>query len=63
MKKFVYNFEPNGKDFFISAPTKKDAETTLKQTFGKLPYKVAETRVKRVSKTVSQFQFELNQLN
>lgn len=63
MTKFVYQFEPNGKDFFIKADNLKEAKTKLKKTFGGTPYYVGETSYKtKVKPTVSQFNFELAQL-
>ena len=63
MTKFVYQFEPNGKDFFIKADNLKEAKTKLKKTFGGLPYYVGETLFKsKASQPVGQFDYELAQL-
>ena len=34
MKKFVYYFEPMGKNFFIKATSLKEAKSKLKKAFG-----------------------------
>ena len=58
MKKFVYYFEPNGKNFFIKATCLKEAKTKLKKAFGGLPYYVGETQFRAARMPVSQAQYE-----
>lgn len=53
MKKFVFYFEPNGKNFYIKASDLKEAKRTLKKTFGGVPYYVGETNFRTVRKTLS----------
>ena len=61
MKKFVYYFEPMGKNFFIKATDLKEAKTKLKKAFGGVPYYVGETSFKTTTTTKvkqqSEFEF------
>ena len=59
MKKFVYFFEPMGKNFFIKALSLNEAKATLKETFGYEPYYVGETKFKSSAlvKTQSEYEF------
>ena len=54
MKKFVYFFEPMGKNFFIKATDLKEAKTKLKKAFGEVPYYVGETSFKTTTTKVKQ---------
>lgn len=59
MKKFVYYFEPMGKNFFIKATDLKEAKTKLKKAFGGVPYYVGETSFKTTTiKEKSQLDYE-----
>lgn len=62
MKKFVFAFEPRGKEYIMRSTSLETAKKTLEETFGQLPYMVAETFQKCLKKTTSQFEFELSQL-
>lgn len=54
MKKFVYYFEPMGKNFFIKATSLKEAKSKLKKAFGGMPYYVGETSFKTTTTKVKQ---------
>ena len=58
MKKFVYYFEPMGKNFFIKATDLKEAKSKLKKAFGGVPYYVGETSFKTITKVKQQSEFE-----
>ena len=58
MKKFVYFFEPMGKNFFIKATDLKEAKSKLKKAFGGVPYYVGETSFKTITKVKQQAEFE-----
>ena len=61
MKKFVYFFEPMGKNFFLKSNSLEEVKATLKKTFGYVPYYVGETRFKTTTTTKvrqqSEFEF------
>ena len=54
MKKFVYFFEPMGKNFFLKSNSLEEAKATLKKTFGYVPYYVGETSFKTTTTKVKQ---------
>lgn len=61
MKKFVYFFEPMGKNFFLKSNSLEEVKRTLKKTFGHVPYYVGETKFKTTTiKVKPQLEFELS---
>lgn len=59
MKKFVYYFEPMGKNFFLKSNSLEEAKATLKKTFGYVPYYVGETSFKTTTiKVKAQLDYE-----
>ena len=62
MKKFVYYFEPNGKNFYLKAHSLKEAKTKLKKSLGGVPYFVGETNFRTARQPKSQAEFEVSLL-